>query len=293
VTILFDANAASNESVRAAQRELARELTRRGAEVWIADLPPAPGVNGVDDYLGLFGLSAALEVLKSVTRYDWRKELLRNDKGKVLPILANAITALRSAPEWCGVLGWDEFSMQVAVLRAAPWGCDGAWTDQEDRRTTEWLQHHGILVKLTEAGQAVQTVAKDNAFHPVRQFLDALKWDGIGRIDDWLTLYAGADATELTRAVGARWDQRRRPCHKTASRLLLDPAGPGASATDALGIWAGVVSDDGAARIKGRFARHARQMDHRVRRDGYHQPFDAVQNQGIHQPRDGSFPIAV
>jgi hypothetical protein len=186
VTILFDANAATNASVQAARKELARELTRRGSEVWVAKLPPAPGINGIDDYFNLFGLTSGLEVLKQAIRYECRKELIRSDAGKVLPILANAITALRSAPEWCGVLAWDEFSMRVVVLREAPWRSQGEWTDQEDRRTTEWFQRTGILVKLTEAGQAVQTVARDHAFHPVRQYLDGLRWDGMVTCDTML-----------------------------------------------------------------------------------------------------------
>jgi predicted P-loop ATPase len=143
--------------------------------------------------------------LKAETLWDWRKELIRSGNEKILPLLANAITALRWAPEWCGVLAWDEFSMRVVALHETPWGGDGAWTDQEDRRTTEWLQRHGILVKLTEAGHAVQTVARDHAFHPVRHYLGGLKWDGISRIDHWLTTYAGAGDSKLTRAVGARW----------------------------------------------------------------------------------------
>jgi predicted P-loop ATPase len=203
--ILFDVDAATNESVRAARRELARELTRRGAEVWIADLPAASGVNGCDDYLYLFGALKLDAVLTQAQRYEWRAELIFNDKGKPRAILANAITALRSAPQWCGVLTWDEFGMQVVASREAPWGPVRAWTDQEDRRSTEWLQRAGIMVKLTEAGQAVQTVAQDHAFHPVREYLDGLEWDRIGRIDDWLTLYAGAEAVDLTRAIAARW----------------------------------------------------------------------------------------
>jgi predicted P-loop ATPase len=79
------------------------------------------------------------------------------------------------------------------------------WTDHEDRLTADWLQHHGIYVSVEIAGLAVQTVARDRTFHPVRQKLDGLKWDGTRRIDGWLSLYLGAEPSEYTSAVGARW----------------------------------------------------------------------------------------
>jgi predicted P-loop ATPase len=28
-------------------------------------------------------------------------------------------------------------------------------------------------------------------FHPIRDYLDSPKWDGVRRIDDWLTVYLG------------------------------------------------------------------------------------------------------
>ena len=99
-TILFDANTATNPLVAAARRQLACELNRRGAAVFIADLPEAVGVNGADDYLFLFGVPKLAEVLQHAHRYDWRAELIRSDRDKILGILANGITALRSAPEW-------------------------------------------------------------------------------------------------------------------------------------------------------------------------------------------------
>ncbi|MEK7754512.1 MAG: virulence-associated E family protein, partial [Acidobacteriota bacterium] len=80
-----------------------------------------------------------------------------------------------------------------------------AWNDYQDTKTAEWLQHQGIHVPVNIAGQAVQAVAVTRRFHPVRQYLDSLKWDGIGRIDDWLTLYLGAEPGDYSRAVGARW----------------------------------------------------------------------------------------
>ena len=204
-TILFDANAATNGSVQAARRELARELTRRGAEVWISDLPPTPNVNGIDDFLGLFGLISGLDVIRSATRYEWRKELIVNENDRPLAILANAITALRSAPEWCQVLAFDEFSQRVTTLRNVPWGSVNAWTEQEDRLCADWMQHHGLRIGINDAAAAVETVARDSLYHPVRAFLELLKWDRIPRLDDWLTLYLGAEPSNLTRAFAARW----------------------------------------------------------------------------------------
>ena len=55
------------------------------------------------------------------------------------------------------------------------------------------------------AAQAVQTVARDRSFHPVRQYLESLKWDGVERLDSWLSIYVGAEDADYTRAVGARW----------------------------------------------------------------------------------------
>lgn len=45
-------------------------------------------------------------------------------------------------------------------------------------------------------------IGKDNAFHPVRDYLDALRWDGVPRLDRWLVRHMGAEDDAYTRAVG-------------------------------------------------------------------------------------------
>jgi hypothetical protein len=45
--------------------------------------------------------------------------------------------------------------------------------------------------------------ARLNAFHPVRDYLDSLRWDGVRRLDSWLIDYGDAPETNYTRAVGA------------------------------------------------------------------------------------------
>jgi predicted P-loop ATPase len=122
-------------------------------------------------------------------RATWRDNLIFSRNGKPKGILANAIEALRHAPEWTGVLAFNEFSLGTLALKPPPWpgAKSGAeWTDHEDRLTANWLQHAGILVGVEIAGQSVQAVARDRCFHPVREYLDSLKWDGAHRLDQWL-----------------------------------------------------------------------------------------------------------
>lgn len=138
---------------------------------------------------------------------DWRDRLIANLNGATKPILANAITALRGAPEWKKVLAFNDFSVGTVALKPLPWGVKsiGEWTDHEDRLTADWLQRNDIIVPVEIAGQAVQVVAKDQCFHPVRDYLDSLSWDGNLRISDWLTRYLDVAASKYSRAVGERW----------------------------------------------------------------------------------------
>ncbi len=52
---------------------------------------------------------------------NWHDELLLNLNGTVKPVLANALTVLRGAQDWAGVLAWDEFGMRSVAVRPAPW----------------------------------------------------------------------------------------------------------------------------------------------------------------------------
>src|SRR5262249_30329819 len=127
---------------------------------------------------------------------DWRSDLIPNRNGTPKALFANAITALLCAPEWSGVLAFNEFSEMIESLKAPPWaeGQTGVWSDDYDRRTADWLQHQGIYVSPEVAGQAVQTVAMNRRFHPIREYLEALKWDGVARVANWTTPYLGVPA---------------------------------------------------------------------------------------------------
>jgi predicted P-loop ATPase len=132
--------------------------------------------------------------------------LIVNQNGHPMALLANAVTVLRSHAAWSGVLAFNEFSLAVHAIKPAPWGHTGIWTDHEDRVTTDWLQRHcEINLGVHVVAEAVQVVAKENSFDPVREYFDGLVWDGVKRIEGWLSLYLGAAPTAYTAAVGERW----------------------------------------------------------------------------------------
>src|SRR3954453_1730762 len=89
---------------------------------------------------------------KADTKTDWQEHLIQSDKGKPISCVANAIAALRYAPEWDGVLWYDEFAIRTVIRRPPPWTLttlnfeDTEWTDCDDIRLAEWLQHKGISV---------------------------------------------------------------------------------------------------------------------------------------------------
>jgi predicted P-loop ATPase len=208
VYLLFDTNVITNRMVAAARRDLARELERRGAKVYFINVPASDGVNGIDDYLGKTGFAGWGELFRLALRYDWRDELARHEKtGKILGTLGNARKALSAAPVWQGVLRWNTFAKTVEALRTPPWreNTPEAWSDYHILHTEEWLEEQGIRVTKQVAGDAAYMVAKHHPYHPVRDYLESLAWDGTGRLDGWLNLYLGAEVNDYTQAVGARW----------------------------------------------------------------------------------------
>jgi predicted P-loop ATPase len=155
----------------------------------------------------------------SCTDNDWRAvchkfgtqvpaRLILGTEGKPRAVLHNAVSMLRHSPEWRDVLRFNEFSLYAETNQPAPWpqSIPGKnWTDDDDSRAACWLQQQGVMVNSKVAGEAAQTVARENPFHPVRDYLSGLSWDGKTRLVDFLTTYLGAELSPLSSAIGQRW----------------------------------------------------------------------------------------
>lgn len=69
------------------------------------------------------------------------------------------------------------------------------------------LSENGIEVTDLMLGNALKTIGDQHAYDPVKEYFVGVRgtWDGVKRIDTWLTTYAGADDKPLVRGVGVHF----------------------------------------------------------------------------------------
>lgn len=135
-------------------------------------------------------------------RQDWRAGWHRSDNGSPLPNFANVLTALRQSPDMHGMLRYDEMrqcaTLETAIPNTPP---DSAiprpLSDADILAVQEHIQHLGLHRASKETVRdACDLHARQNAYHPVRDYLRGLKWDGTKRIDKWLSYYLGAESDD-------------------------------------------------------------------------------------------------
>jgi predicted P-loop ATPase len=143
----------------------------------------------------------------------WADRCIKDDMERIIPNLANVLVALRALPEVAEAFAYDSM-LKVAILRkelpVSPGGESASSgplpryvRDEDVSQLQEWLQHMGVpKIGHDQVHQAVDQRAMERAFHPVRDYLDGLKWDGVKRLDGWLSTYLGAAKGAYASKIG-------------------------------------------------------------------------------------------
>jgi putative DNA primase/helicase len=120
-----------------------------------------------------------------------------NKNGEPLGTLRNVVHVLTADVRWEGRLRWSIFE-EMVVLDGEP------LRDNDLSRITIWLDDvYGLRGSVDTLHRAINFVAEANAFHPVRDWLSSLEWDGVPRLDLLLTRYFQAADTPLHRKFSA------------------------------------------------------------------------------------------
>jgi hypothetical protein len=133
-------------------------------------------------------------------------------KPRPLPILANVMIGLRADPAAADCIARDQMFCGPMLMKPIPGSkivnepLPRPVTDEDVRALQEWLQHAGLrnIGKDTVHG-AVDLRSRECAFHPVRDYLDALTWDKTARLKNWLTTYLGVEETPYAQGIGDKF----------------------------------------------------------------------------------------
>lgn len=129
------------------------------------------------------------------------KSLMVDGKGRRLNNLANAAHWLRSNEAFGGLLCFDEMNMEAVIRQTS--GKIMPLMDHQITALTETLQRDGIKeISSAKVAESANLVAHENSFHPLRDWLRGLVWDGRKRLSTWLPDYLGTADTEYTQAIG-------------------------------------------------------------------------------------------
>jgi hypothetical protein len=178
-------------------------------------------------------------VLKSSALSDWSAELVWETKGRggaretVLKGTPGNLTLhLVNAPAWAGCLGYDEIAVrevwvkQPPALSGMPVPSLGEVLDEHDVYVQHWFDaKRGLSVHGTTV--AVMAAARANRFHPVRDYLQKLEWDGTQRLHKLLPHYFAVPDSRYAQEVGRRWlvsavARVMRPGCKVDTMLIIE-----------------------------------------------------------------------
>lgn len=138
-------------------------------------------------------------VLNRILRWMGREDFVYNDKGRVV---ADNETNIVVALEKLEVrLAYDEFNNYQFIKYN---GYEGKNRTQMSNQVWLDIQNNFHFRPGLEYFYIVtESVSHKRKFHPVKDYLDELKWDGIPRLDMWLIDYGGAGDSEYTRAISS------------------------------------------------------------------------------------------
>jgi hypothetical protein len=135
---------------------------------------------------------------------DWRELLKVTEKGAIAQTIENVVIILTHDPKLTGRLALNEMEHNIVALSSLPWRRvhgPSQWTDGDDAALRYYLERvYGVSGK-DRIFDAVNVVASQGSFHPVREYLDSNAWDGVPRVETLLIDYLGAEDTPYTRAV--------------------------------------------------------------------------------------------
>jgi len=127
----------------------------------------------------------------------WKGQLARDDKGAVRKNLTNLVLHLRNLGEFGRQLRFNEMTQQME-WRSRPLEDP----DLIDMRLI--LERENFAPAERDVRPAAERVARENAYNPVTDYLNGLKWDQKPRLERWMIHLLGAPDTPFVKLISPK-----------------------------------------------------------------------------------------
>lgn len=136
------------------------------------------------------------ELIKSVA--DVTRLLEKTQKGLPCSTIDNAAIVFREDPLFAGNLRWNLFRNRIELLGEMPWNRTGTYvTDNDEIHIRHYFETRYHMSSDKKINDAMLIVANENAYHPVREYLKGLSWDGTERIRFVLHHFLGSEVNDF------------------------------------------------------------------------------------------------
>ena len=131
---------------------------------------------------------------KSLTLPQVKRILKRNKKKEVCQTIENCLVVLRNDPVLQDAIRQNILTDRQDIVKDVGWvRSSTSITDTDYQYIMHYLEHNYCLNSEKKIQAAVKIIANENQFHPIRDYLSALRWDGEERLPYVLSKYLGAE----------------------------------------------------------------------------------------------------
>ena len=138
---------------------------------------------------------------------DWTEGLEAEGRpGRIKNTIGNGVLILDNDERLAARFGFNEFEYRETAIAPLPWDKPGGkyprpLSDSDDAQLRLYLEREYGITNKGQIADALAVVVRRNSYHPVREYLDGLSWDGTERLDTLFIDLFGAKDSAYTRAV--------------------------------------------------------------------------------------------
>ena len=139
------------------------------------------------------------------TPAEIRETLEGTQKGGVKNSIRNCLTVFQRDPLFRGALRLNLLTEQIDIVKPLGWErTSTTLTDMDMNYLLLYLEENYGLISEKKVQSAIKIVANENRYHPVRDYLNNLQWDGTERIRYALHHFLGAGKSTFFRLLAGR-----------------------------------------------------------------------------------------